>query len=220
MAAFSDTTTRLTLGGLQKAIDTYLGSDPDAEAMLMALGNITVAIEFADIGQTLLLHCRDGSLTVGVPTHDQSDQASDREAAVDARITAPLKDFIALALRRDEGRRFSELTISGHVIAAQKLWNTIAAIDFNWESFLAPFIGDVVAHELGRGMRAGGLFLQSSLNSLAETTTEYTQEEVQLTPSAGLVKNFVEQVDVLRDDVERLQARINRLLALRRGGPS
>ncbi|NCC30261.1 MAG: sterol-binding protein, partial [Gammaproteobacteria bacterium] len=43
---------------------------------------------------------------------------------------------------------------------------------------------------------------------------EYLQEEARLTPTRYEVEAYLTQVDILRDDVERAEARIERLVRL------
>lgn len=196
----SESTAHRALVCLQKVLDAYLAGDADAGQVLSELGSVTVAIEILDFERTFFLVFHDGVL--------QLKQRVDDEASIQARVSATLKDFASLCLRQGVHGRFSELTIRGDTTTVQKLWNTLSKINFNCETFLAPQVGDVVAHELGRGAQAGARFLRRSLRSLMETTTEYLQEEIQLAPKAFRVQRFIHQVDVLRDDVDRLQARI------------
>lgn len=198
----------VSLAGLQAALDAYIDSDADARPALAALGRMTVAIELTDLQRSFFLCCNQGSLKL-------SAQQLDDEGAIDAHLSAPLKDFIALGLKGPQRSHFSALTIRGDMALARQLWNILTAVDCNCESLLAPYVGDVIAHELGRSARAGSRFLQRSLDSLAQTTAEYLQEELRLTPNAFCVQDFVHNIDVLRDDIERLEAGINRLATAR-----
>ena len=200
---------RVALSCLRQALDAYLDSDADARHALSDLGDIVIIIEITDLKKTYTLSSRRGLINL-------SGRAGDDETAADARISAPLKDFVALGLHGMKRSRLSALNIRGDLQLVQSLWNTLSAVDFNCESFLAPRIGDIAAHEVGRGVRAGRRFLRRSLDSLAQTAGEYVREEARLSPNAPLIDDFVRKVDVLRDDLERLEARINSLAAKRK----
>ena len=213
MTHAADGAEHAALSCLRRALDAYLDSDADARQALSEFGDIVVVIEITDLKRTYAFSSRRGLIKL-------SRQSADDETAADARISAPLKDFVALGLHGMKRSRLSALNIRGDFQLVQSLWNTLSAVDFNCESFLAPRIGDIAAHEVGRGVRAGRRFLRRSLDSLAQTAGEYVQEEARLSPNALCIEDFVRQVDALRDDLERLEARINSLTAKRERKPS
>ena len=79
------------------------------------------------------------------------------------------------------------------------------------EEELAAVVGDVAARRvanLARGVLALG---RSATDSLATSVAEYLQEEGRDVPARVEVEEFLRDVDQLRDDVERLEARLARL---------
>ena len=72
-------------------------------------------------------------------------------------------------------------------------------------------IGDIPAHQIGKLARQGLQYGKQQAVNLAEMLVEYWQEEKALLAKKRHVENFVKQVDTLRDDVSRLEKRIQRL---------
>lgn len=83
----------------------------------------------------------------------------------------------------------------------------------NWdiEADLAPLIGDIAAHRLnttGRDVLAG---IVRGVSALGRNASEYLVEEVEMMARGVDVARFNREVDVLSDDVARLDARLRRL---------
>ena len=68
-----------------------------------------------------------------------------------------------------------------------------------------------MAHQIGGGVRSGLQWGRRSLIAATTNLREYLQEEIRLLPSRYEANEFLAQVDGLRDDVERLEARVSRL---------
>jgi ubiquinone biosynthesis protein UbiJ len=69
----------------------------------------------------------------------------------------------------------------------------------------------VAGHQIGQGLRAAFAFGRDTARSLIRSTAEYLREESRDLVAPGEVEAFGEEVDRLRDAVERAAARIQRL---------
>ncbi|MGB5200150.1 MAG: sterol-binding protein, partial [Sedimenticolaceae bacterium] len=94
----------------------------------------------------------------------------------------------------------------------------LADLDIDWEEQLSRFTGDIAAHEIGRGVRAASREGARMRRSSEQILSEYLTEEARLLPHRFEVEDFIADVDTLRDDAERLAARIALLEKRRRGG--
>ena len=72
-------------------------------------------------------------------------------------------------------------------------------------------IGDVAAHRLGEISRGVGRWGRDARSTMSANIREYLQEESRDVPSRYETDKFNENVSTLRDDVDRLEARVNRL---------
>ena len=79
------------------------------------------------------------------------------------------------------------------------------------EEDLSRIVGDVVAHRLTQTGAALLAWHAVAASNLAQSLAEYWTEEQPLIASRAAVREFVEAVDALRDDAQRLEKRIERL---------
>ncbi len=85
--------------------------------------------------------------------------------------------------------------------------------NLNWdmEAKLAPVLGDIVAHQVSTAARGAMSSLRHAAQSLQYNASEYVVEEIELVARKVDVTRFNREVDVLTDDVARLDARIARM---------
>jgi ubiquinone biosynthesis protein UbiJ len=79
-------------------------------------------------------------------------------------------------------------------------------------------VGDVVARRVANLARGLLDFGRRAADSLATSAAEYLQEEGRDVPVRPEVEEFLREVDRLRDDVERFEARLGRPSPRRGGG--
>ena len=78
---------------------------------------------------------------------------------------------------------------------------------------LAKLVGDGVAYELEQRGKNIGEWSKDTAQSLSLSVSEYLQEESRDVVTGTELTLFNDTVDQLRDDVDRLQARIKLLLS-------
>lgn len=86
-------------------------------------------------------------------------------------------------------------------------------IEWDIESDLAPWVGDIAAARLHRFGRHTLAALAAAANALGRNASEYATEEAEMMARAVDVARFNRQVDTLADDAERLATRLRRLEA-------
>src|SRR4030067_837902 len=75
----------------------------------------------------------------------------------------------------------------------------------------ARLFGDPCGHEIGRTARAVFDWQRQAFRTFGLNAAEYFQEEARLLPVRYEVEAFLNAVDVVRADVDRLTARVQRL---------
>ena len=83
------------------------------------------------------------------------------------------------------------------------------------EEDLAVLFGDIAAHRMAQTARNLDRWRAQSLDGLAHSFAEYWTEEQPLIARAGDVESFNREVDRLRDDLARLEKRIQQLTDVR-----
>lgn len=131
------------------------------------------------------------------------------DVAADVTITIKPTDLPLIAMQRE--RMFSYVRIDGDAEFA----NTISALskELRWEAEedLSKLFGDVAAVRLVSGARWLMKTVAESGNRLQENVAEYLLEENPTLMRPAPVETFGGEVNRLRDDVERLQKRIEKL---------
>jgi len=79
------------------------------------------------------------------------------------------------------------------------------------EEELSGIVGDAAAHRLGELARGFGRWGREARSTMGANIREYLQEESRDAPSRYEVEKFNTNVSKLRDDVDRIEARLNRL---------
>lgn len=103
------------------------------------------------------------------------------------------------------------VSIDGEIELLQRLKQMMHTLDIDWEEYLSRWIGDIPAHAIGSAAENVKSWGTESASNLRANFTEYLQEELQYFPASEQLNDFTADVDGLRDDVERLQARFERL---------
>ena len=102
------------------------------------------------------------------------------------------------------------MKITGDLESAQALQDILGDTDIDWEEHLSSLVGDVVAHQVGRGVRGLLNWASGSSASLQEDLSEYLLHEAKLLPDSEDLENFLNKVDTIRSDIERFSIRLDR----------
>lgn len=190
-------------GLLGRLLDGAIGLDPETRGALAELSGKVVEFEIAGAG-ALRLHI-DGERVRVEP----------RDETVDADLTirgAPLALLrFMFAGDREALVLGGEVRLRGDVVLAARLQQIVARMDPDLEEALARHIGDAPAHEIFRSARGLGGWMRDAGSALLADAAEYLHHEAGLAPTRWEVERFAHAVDDLRDDVERLDARVARL---------
>ena len=136
--------------------------------------------------------------------------ASEQEA--NATLSIPLS-LVPRLLTHDQGA-LNEIHISGESEFAAELGRVLMQLEWDATEDLSRLIGDVAANRLSQlGQSLFGTRGQW-LKNLSENLIEHWTEEQPLIAQKTQIEQFINDVDTLRDDAERLEKRLARLQAL------
>lgn len=168
-------------------------------------------------GKIIAIRVRDTALAMYFSINDEVvTLASESEEDPDVILTGSLltlAKMAAPAAQTSDGAaiRDGTLDITGDAYTAQRFQQLLNYAKPDIEEELSQIIGDAAAHragELARGVRD---WARNARTTIGSNITEYLQEESGDVPSRYEVEKFSSDVDSLRDDVARLEARLNRL---------
>ncbi|HET6604509.1 MAG TPA: SCP2 sterol-binding domain-containing protein [Xanthomonadaceae bacterium] len=198
LASASGTRIRRRLGGaLERVLDRLLALDPAARAALAPLQGRRVVLELAAPAVALSLTVADGRLRVGPAG-----------GAADLSIRAPLS---ALAARALGAAGTGRIAISGDAELAQQLQRLARDWRPDIEGALTDAFGDVLGYQLARTLLGALGAARRSGDRLARDLVDYLVEERGDVIGRAEIEAFCEDVDQLRDDLERLAHRVGRL---------
>jgi ubiquinone biosynthesis protein UbiJ len=130
------------------------------------------------------------------------------DGAPDVTLRGSIPVFARLART---GIAVGELQISGDIELGSQFKRILEDIDPDFEEPLARVVGDVAAHQIARAARAGIRWGRHAVSTLAQDTAEYLQEESRILAPQVRVDEFMQAVDRLRADADRLQKRLEQL---------
>lgn len=188
---------------VEPALNQVLALDADLEQFLQPLSGKVIAIEFT-AGKPLVYIC---------PASTRIQLLDHYDGQVDTTLTGSPASFLKIAVSQSPAAILASgaIVMSGDMHTGRQLQALFEQLDLDWESLLAQVSGDVVAHKLGRWMRGSQAWLSESLQTLQLNTAEFLQEESRALPADPEVKHHYQSITCLRDDTERLAARIDRL---------
>jgi ubiquinone biosynthesis protein UbiJ len=191
------------VAGLEAVLNAYLRLEPEVNARMARLHGKVICLDITGIDQKLYF----------VPSIDRLQVHGRHEAEPDTLLRGSLGALASLGLDQDKRTQLfgGRVEVIGDATLAHRFGKILADMDIDWEEQFSRLIGDVPAHQAGRLLRGLGDWAHNARRSLEMDLGEYLQEEVRLLPRAEEIALFANQVDDLRDDVERLAARCQRL---------
>ncbi len=137
---------------------------------------------------------------------------SDYAGEPDVTITGSLLSLACLA-SGEAAIRSGEVELQGDAELAQAFRHLLQLAKPDLEEELSTLVGDVPAHGIGQLARRIGKWGRDARDTMRQNVSEYLQEESRALPSRYEVDSLQQKVNVLRDDVARLEARIGNLEA-------
>jgi len=187
------------------ALNHLLGDADWARAQLVPFAGNTVRFEAPPLAAAFTIEA-DGRLAAASVTS---------EPAAVVRLSGPA--LVRLLWLRDEAAS-REVEISGDAALASALSSVLGAMRWDVEEDLSRVVGDVAAHRLTAIGSALFAWQARTATNLAQSLVEYWTEERALLAASASVREFVDGVDALRNDAERLEKRIERLSGAARTG--
>ncbi|MEX2524914.1 MAG: SCP2 sterol-binding domain-containing protein [Gammaproteobacteria bacterium] len=130
----------------------------------------------------------------------------------DVTVRGTPSEFMAFLRRTsDGGSAAGTIEIAGDVGLAQELQALIRRLEPDWEEYLSGWLGDTPARKLANLAQQSARFVVQARRTVNADISEYLRYETEVLPDRAELDEFNAAVDTLRDDVERLRVRIDRL---------
>jgi ubiquinone biosynthesis protein UbiJ len=198
------TTPALLCAALEVALNRYLRLEPAVLADCAKLEGRALALEASDLGWRFVVEPIAGGVRV-------SDGVAIKP---DVSVSASSVQVLSAALRsigQDNPALPAGLRVEGDAELLDRFGRLLRKVGFDIEEPLSRLVGDSVAHRIAGGLRSLLGWSRTATDRLAVDTSEYLREEVRELAGTADVEEWMQEVEVLREGVDRLEARLIRL---------
>jgi ubiquinone biosynthesis protein UbiJ len=178
-------------------INHLLAQEPWAQAKLIAHRDKTACID-AGVARLMLTVTGDGFL-----------KNADDNAVPAVTIHLKLSDLPLILANRE--RAVSFVRIEGDADFANAISQLSQSLRWDAEEDLGKVVGDIAATRIVSGAKSIAAAAQTTQKQLAENVAEYFLEEQPMLIRPHVMSEFSSEVVKLRDDLERLSKRIEKL---------
>ena len=191
--------------GLALALNQYQDQDDAGRQRLLALDGRVVAIDLEGLNTSFYL------IFNGDCIHVQSHLQGQADTRIAGTPLSLLRAGLEGKRQQQQGLFSGELSISGDADLGRQVNALLDEMEIDWEEHLSHLLGDVAAHEISYHARAFNGWARQTLDTLFQDGGEYLREETRLLVSRDELDAYLIAVDNCRDDVARLEKRIERL---------
>jgi ubiquinone biosynthesis protein UbiJ len=192
---------------LEVALNRALALDPDTRTALASLDGQRIALTLESPALAMQIGVSGPRLTVG-----PVDPSLEPDLAVRSTLGGVLAQLPFLSnARRGNSAPAGRVKVSGDAELARRLQQLATRFDPDWQQPFVKVFGEILGVQIAQTLRAALLQARRSAKDLAETAAEYVTEESRDVVARAELEAFHDDVDVIRDDVERMAARIARL---------
>ena len=186
---------------LEVALNRYLGLEPDVLKECARLDQKILALQVPITQWVFWLEFHRGGVRVMPPQNGEKAHA---------KISGSLSAFMQLADAQISGNNTfpSGISVSGDADLLARFQKMIADVGFDLGEILQPMLGAASAQRAATALKSFFGWGKSSSQNLVDNTAEYLREESRDVVSQFEAEEWISSVDSLRDDVDRLEARV------------
>lgn len=188
---------KIVLPIIAKILNQYLKLDPEMQNRLEQFNQRTIRITITTFDWTFYVKINHTELELTDNCHEPIDAAFKTD--ITTLTKAALQDKTSIA---------PEMELHGDINMIQTIASIFKEVEIDWEECVSSYTGDLVAHQIGQLIRGAKAFQQKLFSTKKLNIKEYLQEEINLLVSAYEVEDFCNDVDLFRDQVERITAKI------------
>jgi ubiquinone biosynthesis protein UbiJ len=181
-----------------------LQSDPGTLDRLAELDGKVIALDFESTDVTIFMF----PTPAGIRLRDEW------EGEVDVHMIGTPAELVKMGLAAKSPITPGKINIKiqGDLHVGQQFKKILDDMQIDWEELLAQHIGDIAAHHASSFLRGLHKRIDETVRTVANNGSEYLRFEADMLPADWRVDEFIEGVDKIREDVDRMAMRVNRLL--------
>ena len=194
----------LLCAGLEVALNRYLVLSPEVLAGCGKLSGRVIALRVLGPDWMFFIEFHGGGVRVLPALDDQQ---------ADVTVSGPPTLLMRLAWKTaaGEGGVPSGLQVEGDTELLARFNSLLAQVGFDPEELLAKMLGDTTAHRVNQGLQKLFGWGRQTAQTLSLDTAEYLREETRDLARGSDATEWMHDVDLLREQVDRFEARLSAL---------
>lgn len=188
---------------MEVALNRYLALESEVLAECGRLSDRVISLHIQGLEWRYYIEFHKGGVRV-MPALEQEP---------DVTVSGPVTLLLRLAWKTaaGEGGVPTDLRVEGDTELLAHFNSLLARVGFDPEEFMAKYLGDAAAHRVQQGLQTLFGWGRRTADTLALDTAEYLREETRTLARARDVNDWMDEVDTLRERVDRFEAKLQRL---------
>ncbi len=194
------------LNSLEKLVNTVLSVTSEREQLLAPLDGKIIKVIIEPPGIDIVMSFSAQGI--------QILENYTIEADVELKGSAIAFGFMSFKGRPAHALFTGKVSMNGDSAVGSQFQQLFESINIDWQRQLSAIIGKHTAQKIFDLLRKSKDWFAESSDAMQEDVSEYLQEESKILPAQAEAEMFFDDVDQLRVDSDRLEARIKRLRLL------
>lgn len=191
----------LLINTIEQSLNAYLQQDPRSKQRLKKLANKSIQITLQPF--ELSFYCQFSDERIFVST--------DTLESISATIEGTPLQLLGAMIDKERRRQFfaEDLQMSGDAELAQAFVDLFDKVHIDWEEHASRLFGDASTHHMSQFASHVRGWFKKTTKHLQVDISDYLHEEKEWFPIREDLQDFFSDIDQLRMDTDRLEARIN-----------
>lgn len=186
---------------IARLINKYLALDPDTKERMIEIEGACARVDVLGFEQSIYVACHNSSITLSKDLSEETPTVVIRGAPLSLLRMLKTNDPTELV-------QSGEIEMQGDAQLGRKIKAVFDGLDIDWEELLAQRIGDIPANYIGSAARELTSWRTRSHAAINASVSEYLKEEIRQLVTPIEVENWLDEIDDIRETVDRLEARI------------
>jgi ubiquinone biosynthesis protein UbiJ len=193
-------TSNIILSAQEVILNRYLNLDPESKAHLRKLSGKVIKVEWVPLTYYWLFKS------------DSIYLSKDYNGPTDLILRGSTFDFLRVAfIKKDKALTDVPLQVLGDMEFGKQFKEFFSNLEIDYEEQLSKLLGDVAAYPMIQMLKIIRCWTRQNIENLGENLTNYVQTEMNWLVSDEELQLFFSDIDELRNDCARLEARIKML---------
>ena len=188
---------------IETVINRYLALDPEMLDKMAEFSGKVIKLDIVGLNKALYLFPDARGIHVSLD-HDGEPDTTLRGSPISLFKMGLVSNAANMLLK-------GEVEISGDTRLGHRFKNLFSQMDIDWSEPLAKLVGDAAAYQIQQTGKQLGRWGMDTAMSVSTSFSEYLQEESRDVVTETELEMFNDAVDGLRNDVDRLAARVAQL---------